>query len=889
MPPIDPLQLLRALATLLTSEGGIKGPAESTRICGLMKEASKLVSRCIYINILKATHSQEALEKFIEDGGWDVLNLWLSDFKEIDNPQLLTEILKVYKDLPVTVDLLKKNSAAKTIKQLGKSDHEGIKILSTEIVDKWMKKVRERSIAEGADGDKAKKKKSSKDSKDEKKDKEKSKSDSKSRSEDSKNKSDVSKSKSEKSDRVKVENEESEIVKGRVIETPGNGLKIHIKLERSDNEKKDSSDSKKRASTMKRLPGRFRSTGLEEELVLPQKKINNAEPTSKRPGSDQKPKDEEPPEKKSRLQISTSLAATATTSTSISSPTSTSPTDLKAIPNAKGKGHEIHESSIFMDMITRGSTERQPGPMRRKKKLPSVNGNSTITPVKSTLSSTTPMTPTTPPSPATVTARSLPSVPSFYKDTLEENNDETEKSSEKEKSPSPTEEIEKKETSEDVEMKEPSEDGGESNNSEEKTEENIPEDPNAPKGLLTNGVKKKNRKRKNVTWIEEPKLRTYHYFALDETERVNVNRVDFDQMKKQEMLSDRKAMESAKRLTHDKMAEQIPWRRPPVIEGLPPGIENGANSVEKDIQRERELVVLQALFFNKDMLPDSPAEPDLEPFEPSDPKFIPLEDESSGEDNNVYNHEQYHSHDMTKSSLPPPSQQQTTNPATLPPELINMITSLQQGHQPDLMANIQNVLASVMGSMGNQSQEMYDKVRELLLPLQNQGLIPDMMNMQMGPGMGPRPRLGLLGQAPPGFIPGPGMQGAPPPGMQGPPPNMQGPPRFPPPGPVVQGEEWNENMMGGPMAGRGRGGMPMRGGGGRMPMPGPPNQGPPMGPMQGGPMQGPPPQMRGGGNQRGGRMRGPTNRDICRHFAAGGCRRGNTCSFLHPGVNGPPL
>lgn len=60
---------------------------------------------------------------------------------------------------------------------------------------------------------------------------------------------------------------------------------------------------------------------------------------------------------------------------------------------------------------------------------------------------------------------------------------------------------------------------GESNNSEEKTEENIPEDPNAPKGLLTNGVKKKNKKRKNVTWIEEPKLRTYHYFALDETER----------------------------------------------------------------------------------------------------------------------------------------------------------------------------------------------------------------------------------------------------------------------------------------------------------------------------------------------------------------------------------
>lgn len=31
------------------------------------------------------------------------------------------------------------------------------------------------------------------------------------------------------------------------------------------------------------------------------------------------------------------------------------------------------------------------------------------------------------------------------------------------------------------------------------------------------------------------------------------------------------------------------------------------------------------------------------------------------------------------------------------------------------------------------------------------------------------------------------------------------------------------------------------------------------------------------------------DRAVCRHFAAGGCRRGNTCSFLHPGVNGPPV
>lgn len=69
--------------------------------------------------------TQLILCRFIEDGGWDILNQWLTDFKEIDNTQLLTEIMKLYRELPVTVDLLKKNSAAKTIKQLGKSENEG--------------------------------------------------------------------------------------------------------------------------------------------------------------------------------------------------------------------------------------------------------------------------------------------------------------------------------------------------------------------------------------------------------------------------------------------------------------------------------------------------------------------------------------------------------------------------------------------------------------------------------------------------------------------------------------------------------------------------------------------------------------------------------------------
>ena len=58
-------------------------------------------------------------------GGWDTLNDWLQDVKEEENYPVLTELLKVYQALPVSVDILKTNNAAKTIKQLCKSENEG--------------------------------------------------------------------------------------------------------------------------------------------------------------------------------------------------------------------------------------------------------------------------------------------------------------------------------------------------------------------------------------------------------------------------------------------------------------------------------------------------------------------------------------------------------------------------------------------------------------------------------------------------------------------------------------------------------------------------------------------------------------------------------------------
>lgn len=60
----------------------------------------------------------------MEGGMWDILNNWLQEATEADNSPFLVELLKVYKQLPVTVEVMKQNNAAKTIKQISKSKDE---------------------------------------------------------------------------------------------------------------------------------------------------------------------------------------------------------------------------------------------------------------------------------------------------------------------------------------------------------------------------------------------------------------------------------------------------------------------------------------------------------------------------------------------------------------------------------------------------------------------------------------------------------------------------------------------------------------------------------------------------------------------------------------------
>lgn len=82
---------------------------------------------------------------------------------------------------------------------------------------------------------------------------------------------------------------------------------------------------------------------------------------------------------------------------------------------------------------------------------------------------------------------------------------------------------------------------------------------------------------------------------------VNVNKIkDFGEAAKREILSDRHAFETARRLSHDNMEEKVPWVCPRPLALPSPLVIPGSNSQERYIQAEREKGILQELFLNKE-------------------------------------------------------------------------------------------------------------------------------------------------------------------------------------------------------------------------------------------------------------------------------------------------
>lgn len=153
--------------------------------------------------------------------------------------------------------------------------------------------------------------------------------------------------------------------------------------------------------------------------------------------------------------------------------------------------------------------------------------------------------------------------------------------------------------------------------------------PNGPPGVLV--IHRRKGPKKQLKWKAQEELEEIRYFELDVTERCNVTRT-FTDLKHMERVDERNKYMLARKVdVDDMMMERTPWLPLIVIDNVPPH-PDGVNSQERRIQQNRERTVLQALYFNRHMIPDSPAEPDVEVYSISEPTHIPMDDVTGNPD-----------------------------------------------------------------------------------------------------------------------------------------------------------------------------------------------------------------------------------------------------------------
>ncbi|KAK2578691.1 hypothetical protein KPH14_011659 [Odynerus spinipes] len=654
----------------------------------------------------------------------------------------------------------------------------------------------------------------------------------KKKSEDSKSSDGIKKVAMDSRDSSKENKDKVEGKKAVVVPEKKN---ISISIE----SRKNMQDTVARPKTVKTFNSKFRSTGLEEEVKPPPprsaKKSNPIVekkmmplpklPSLKRPS----PLREVPAPSDKRAKLS------------LDSPT-TPPSDekkggIKLIP-PKPKPMVLQESDMFMDALTASTKSKEP---RKRKRRTSITKDGPSETKKQEVTNADSREVTPPPTSPSSTDEKSPVVVKpnfkFYQDTLETEEDKEQKEKE-----SSGEEI-KRDKEDSIDSQKDSRD----NNDDDGSSTPTPEDDNeetkvsdSPEEVSSDGldvVKKENSPYPEIRYVDGlrsvlllqkrkgPKkslkwktdLESIRYFELDETERVNVTKT-FTDMKQMEKQNEREAFQMARKLsTEDLMEERTRWK-PLIPIDLPPAlVEPGKDSREKDIQYAREKGILQALYFNRSMIPDSAAEPDEERHHIiTDPKIIPLDDLTGNKESEK---------DFTNMTWPEPKPQLSVQPSTM-----------TNFHYPPYSHNQQPMMAPV-GPQGPINP----------MPQMPQQMIPPTHMGQIGPEIaGPMPAGGGgwrtgdgkvvvpdVGMNPMANMPGTfpqAMEGGPmvPPGMMGPPPmynqqqdgygmmgpedmgfnnmnpnNFQGPPGpMYGPGPNFQGPRG----PGGPMHARGRGG-----------------------------------------------------------------------------------
>ena len=161
--------------------------------------------------------------------------------------------------------------------------------------------------------------------------------------------------------------------------------------------------------------------------------------------------------------------------------------------------------------------------------------------------------------------------------------------------------------------------------------------PREVKGILVYH-RGKGKRNKAIKWKPEAKLVDVKYFELDEDERVNVNKIKFENMRAIELKMEKEAVKHKDEVGQNPEQTELAWYSPKKIDigDTREPFTPGEGSEEKKVQFAREKMVLEALYFNKAMTPPTPAEPDPEtnPVR-KEQQLIPLEDKEAGEDAEV--------------------------------------------------------------------------------------------------------------------------------------------------------------------------------------------------------------------------------------------------------------
>ena len=287
------------------------------------------------------------------------------------------------------------------------------------------------------------------------------------------------------------------------------------------------------------------------------------------------------------------------------------------------------ESDMFMDAIS-AATSKKDSVKKRKRRLSSSKESDALPPS----AEKSPAAPVAVKSAEPKEPKPVVAPMKFYQDTLEEAEsnakakDEVKTEDEDEEflakkiktdaDEKPTEEME---SAVEAEMKD--EDLADEAQAEERRQPGPGCGPDGPPGVLT--LHRRKGPKKALTWRPQESLEEVRYFELDENERVNVTKT-FVAMKEMERAGERDVFMIARKIgSEDIMVEQAPYT--PLIEVADvPESKPGSHSKEKLIQAERELTVLNTIYFNRLMIPDSPAEPDFEAHQTVEPAIMPLFD-----------------------------------------------------------------------------------------------------------------------------------------------------------------------------------------------------------------------------------------------------------------------